>query len=169
MEGDLEAFLAAENPDEVAIYVSDAAIEGDRSALEARGTRVEDGTILVLPGKQGRAAFAAGTGTDPMPFARSAGDRDGRVEPTLDGGVCPETGSSEGENNDGDGDEAHSVRFLLAFAEEQNDEIGGIYAEGNVIHAYAQCACGTAYSDKWVVGDRPTETDRENGAEPETE
>jgi hypothetical protein len=31
--------------------------------------------------------------------------------------------------------------------------VGGVYAEGDVVHAYAQCACGTAYSDRWVVDD----------------
>jgi hypothetical protein len=32
--------------------------------------------------------------------------------------------------------------------------VGDIYAEGDVIHGYVSCSCGTAYSDKWVVGER---------------
>jgi hypothetical protein len=29
--------------------------------------------------------------------------------------------------------------------------VGGLYAEGAVVHAYAHCECGTSYSDRWVV------------------
>ena len=58
--------------------------------------------------------------------------------------------SFEGDCPEGDGDE-HAPRFVFAFAEEQNEEVGEIYAEGDVIHAYAVCECGAAYSDRWVV------------------
>ena len=39
---------------------------------------------------------------------------------------------------------------ILLFLHEE--AVGDIYAEGDVIHAYAACECGTTYSDKWVVG-----------------
>ncbi|PSQ33689.1 hypothetical protein BRD05_08325 [Halobacteriales archaeon QS_9_70_65] len=35
--------------------------------------------------------------------------------------------------------------------EEQNEAVGDLYAEGDVMHAYAACDCGTTYSEKWVV------------------
>ncbi|WP_214676352.1 DUF5807 family protein, partial [Escherichia coli] len=41
----------------------------------------------------------------------------------------------------------------VAFAEAQNEEVGGIYAEGDVIHAYAKSSEGAAFSDRWVVDD----------------
>ena len=50
----------------------------------------------------------------------------------------------------GDGDD-HDVRFVFAFVEDQNDSVGGLYADGDVMHAYAACDCGTTYSEKWVV------------------
>ncbi|MFB6159994.1 MAG: DUF5807 family protein [Haloferacaceae archaeon] len=140
----LRAFLAGARPDDVAIYLSDEALSGgDADALAEHGTRRDGGVLLVLPGERGRSAFAAGTGTDAMAFAREAMDAEGRIAPDLTGGDCP----------DADGGD-HDVRFLLAFAEERNEEVGGRYAEGDVIHAYAQCSCGRAYSDRWVAGER---------------
>ncbi|MFW6382849.1 MAG: DUF5807 family protein, partial [Haloferacaceae archaeon] len=68
---------------------------------------------------------------------------EGLIDADLTGGTCPEEASG-GE---------HTPRFVFAFAEERNEEVGGIYAEGDVIHAYAHCECGTSYSDKWVVED----------------
>lgn len=43
---------------------------------------------------------------------------------------------------------------MFAFAEEQNGEVGGLYAEGEVIHAYVACTCGQRYSDKWVADEQ---------------
>ncbi len=45
------------------------------------------------------------------------------------------------------------MKFIFSFAEAQNEEVGGIYEEGDVVHAYAKCTCGTTYSDRWVVDD----------------
>jgi len=136
-----EEFLAGDRPDEVALYVADDHAD---PALESRGLKTGDGVLLVLPGERGRSAFEAGTGVQAMTFAGQAMGREGRVAETLDGGTCPEAGD----------DETHTLQFLLAFAEEQNDEVGGQYADGDVVHAYAQCSCGVAYSDRWVVGER---------------
>lgn len=135
-----DEFLAGERLDDVALYLSDDAVD-DPGALADRGERVEDGVVLVVDGERGRSAFSAATGTDAMGFAKTAMDRDGEIHRDLTGGGCPED----------DGEGSHAVRFLLAFAEEQNEDVGGIYAEGNVIHAYAQCSCGVAYSEKWVA------------------
>ncbi|MFB6169297.1 MAG: DUF5807 family protein [Haloferacaceae archaeon] len=137
-----DQFLAGERPDEVVLYLADEAT--DAAALVDHGLETDDGVLLVLPGEQGREAFAAGTGTDAMTFAGQAMGAEGTVATTLDGGTCP----------DDDGEDDHVLRFLLAFAEEQNEDVGGQYAEGGVVHAYAQCSCGTAYSDRWTVGDR---------------
>jgi len=136
-----DEFLAGDRPDEVAMFVAE---EDAVPALAERGIETERGVLLVLPGEDGRAAFSAGTGTDAMTFAGEAMDREGRIAPTLDDGECP----------DDDGDGGHAVRFLLAFAEAENPAVGGQYAEGDVIHAYAKCDCGVAYSDRWVVGER---------------
>ncbi|WP_290814791.1 DUF5807 family protein [Halovivax sp.] len=138
------AFLAGERPDDVAIYLSEAAAD-DLEKLASVGERVDGGVRIVVDGERGRNAFRAATGVEAMAFAKEAMGTDGDVAPDLAGGTCPE--ADAGEDTDGD----HATRFVFAFAEAQNEEVGGIYAEGDVIHAYAQCACGTAYADKWVA------------------
>ena len=136
-------FLAGQRPEDVALYIADAAVD-DPDVLDAYGEQVDDGTLIVVDGEKGRGAFQAATGTDAMGFAKQAMGTEGEIGEDLTGGACPEA----------DGDGEHATRFVFAFAEEQNEEVGGLYAEGDVIHAYAQCECGTAYSHKWVAGER---------------
>ncbi|MDY6818428.1 MAG: DUF5807 family protein [Halobacteriales archaeon] len=136
---DLTAFLAGERPDDVAFFLADDVLSSPESLAEYA---VEGGVLLVVDGERGRNLFSELTGTDAMGFAQTAMGRTGSIDDDLTGGDCP----------DGPGD-AHEVRIIFAFAEEQNDEVGGIYAEGDVIHAYAHCACGAAYSDRWIVGE----------------
>ncbi len=137
-----EAFCAGERPDDILVYLADGAVS-DPEALGEHGESVTDGTVLVLPGESARDAFRSATGIDPMAFARQAGDTEGDVERTLLGATCPAEGSA------GDG---HDTRFIFAFAEPQNEAAGGLYAEGDVIHAYVACTCGETYSDRWVAG-----------------
>ena len=33
----------------------------------------------------------------------------------------------------------------------EDEAVGDLYAEGDVMHAYAACDCGTTYSEKWVT------------------
>ena len=136
-----EQFLAGERPDDVAVFLSESFVD-DPDALEGKGERVEDGVLIVVEGDSGREAFKAATGMDAMNFAGAAMGTEGHIDDDLAGGVCPnaEPGS-------------HEIQFTFAFAEERNEDVGGIYAEGDVIHAYAYCTCGTAFSDKWVVGE----------------
>jgi len=143
----LASFLAGDRLDDVAIYVHDQYL-GDDHALTEAGIAVDDGVVLVVPGDKGRSAFEGATGLDPMQFSKMAMDRDGEIDPELAGGDCPDAG---GDGEDGDD---HFVEFIFAFAEAQNEAVGGLYAEGDVLHAYAHCACGTNYSQKWVVGTR---------------
>ncbi len=141
----LEAFLAGDRLDDVVLFISDAYLEDD-SRLRSVGTETDGGVRLVLDGEKGRSAFQAGTGMDAMAFAKEAMGNDGSIARTLDGGECPFA--------DAEPETDHTVRFVFAFAEAQNEEVGGIYAEGDVVHAYAHCACGESYSDRWVVGER---------------
>ena len=134
-----ESFLAGDRPDDVLVYLHEGGIGSVEDLLEI-GIRVEDGVVLVLPGTEGKAAFGSATGLDPMEFAGAAMDTDGEIDDDCTGGACPA----------GDGDD-HYVRFVFAFAEEQNEGAGGLYAEGDVMHAYAACDCGTTYSEKWVL------------------
>ncbi|WP_254766627.1 DUF5807 family protein [Salinilacihabitans rarus] len=134
-----EEFLAGERPEDVVLFLSEAAVDDDR--LAEFGERVDGGTLLVVDGERGRNAFRAATGVGAMEFAGAAMQVEGVVDDDLAGGTCPDA-------PDG-GD--HEVRFVFAFAEERNEEVGGIYAEGPVVHAYAQCACGTRYSDRWAI------------------
>ena len=138
-EARYESFLAGDRPDDVLVYLHEDGVGSVEDLLEI-GTRVDDGVVLVLPGDDGRAAFESATGLDPMAFAGAAMDTDGDVGDDCTGGHCPA---------DDGGD--HYARFVFAFAEAQNEAVGDLYAEGDVMHAYAACACGTTYSDKWVV------------------
>jgi hypothetical protein len=141
--GALAAFLAGERLDDVAIFLADDYLD-EEGRLAEIGDPVDGGVVLVVPGEKGRRAFASGTGMDAMEFAQGAMSVDGEIAHGLDGGECPESG---------DGD-AHTVEFIFAFAEEENQGVGGMYADGDVMHAYAHCTCGTSYSHKWVIGDR---------------
>jgi len=148
MSGDrYGAFLAGDRPDDILVYLHEEGIGSIDELLEI-GTRVEDGVVLVLPGDEGKAAFESATGLDAMDFAGTAMERDGHVADDCTAGVCPDAG--DGRSTDRGSDD-HYVEFVFAFAEEQNDAVGGLYAEGDVVHGYAACACGTTYSDKWVA------------------
>lgn len=137
---DREAFCAGERPDHVALFVADDALEADAS-LPADAEPVDGGQFLVVPGRRGRALFAEAVGEDVMAFARAAGDRTGRVDVDLLDGTCP----------DADGG-THGLAVLFSFVEAQNEELGGRYAAGDVVHAYVRCRCGTRYADRWVAG-----------------
>lgn len=141
MDQQHRAFLSGERPEDVLIYLNDAVVS-NADALAEHGDRVDGGTVLVLPGERGRSVFEQIVGVPPMTFAGTAMETDGTVADDCTGGECPNAAT--------DGD--HRVRVLLAFAEEQNEEAGGLYAAGDVIHAYAGCVCDTTYSDRWVVG-----------------
>ncbi|QSG01553.1 DUF5807 family protein [Natranaeroarchaeum sulfidigenes] len=133
-------FLAGERTEDVAFFLADEAVDNP-DKLDGFGERVDGGHLLIVDGEAGRAAFQSATGTDAMGFAKKAMGTEGEIDRSLTGGTCPDGAD-------------HDVRFVFAFAEEQNEEVGGLYGEGDVIHAYAQCDCGTAYSHKWVVGER---------------
>jgi hypothetical protein len=137
----LEEFLAGERPDDVAFFVADAAVD-DADPLADAGDRVDGGTAFVVDGERGRAAFDAAVGVDPFEFAQGASGTESHVDRSLSAGDCPE----------GDGDD-HAVRFAFAFVQSETPDAGGRYAEGDVVHAYARCACGASYSDRWVAGD----------------
>ncbi len=142
-----EEFLAGDRPDDVALFLAESFVDDDR--LAEFGDQVDGGVLIVVDGERGRNAFQAATGTEAMQFAGSAMQVEGIIDGDLTGGTCPDE-PSEGDSSEA-ADDDHEVQFVFAFAEEQNEEVGGIYAEGDVIHAYAQCRCGTAYSDRWAV------------------
>lgn len=133
----LEEFVAGERLDDVALFLASSYVDDDR--LASFGDSVDGGVVIVVDGERGRNAFRAATGVDAMAFAQSAMATEGDIEGDLAGGTCPDESA----------DDTHEVQFVFAFAEAQNEEAGGLYAEGDVIHAYAQCTCGTAYSDRW--------------------
>jgi hypothetical protein len=133
---ELDAFLAGDRLDHVALFLTDDYLD-DPGGLADYGTDVAGGVVLVVPGEKGRQLFSAGTGMDAMAFAKEAMGTEGDIDHGLTGGTCPDCGED--------------VAFVLAFAEAQNEEVGGIYAEGDVIHAYAACPDGTAFSDRWLV------------------
>ncbi len=142
---DRQEFLAGERPEDVLMYFAETAVSDVGSLADtANGDRVDGGAVIVVDGEQGRSAFQNVTSHDPMQFAQEAMDADGTVDADCTGGVCPAADSTD----------THEARFVFAFAEEQNEQVGDLYAEGDVVHAYVSCSCGQAYSDRWVVGAR---------------
>ncbi|MFB6096310.1 MAG: DUF5807 family protein [Haloferacaceae archaeon] len=141
----LDEFLAGERLEDVALFLSEAFLDAD-SRLRKIGEEVDDGVVVVVDGEKGRQAFAAGTSMGAMEFAQTAMDTEGEIDRDLGGGECPTA-------NPADDPENHRTEFVFAFAEAQNEEVGGLYAEGDVLHAYAHCECGTAYSDRWLLGE----------------
>lgn len=137
-----EPFLAGDRPDDIALYVADSMLSGDADDLTEYGERVDDGMVLVVPGDQGRSLVAEVLDVDAMAFAQEAMGQDGDVAPDLTTGSCPV--------NDPDA-AGHAVQFVFSFVEPTHEDVGGRYAEGPVVHAYAACSCGHAYSDRWTV------------------
>ena len=146
MDTQRQEFLAGERPEDVLIFLSEREVS-DLDTLADHGERVSDGIVIVLDGEQGRNVFERMVGVEAMGFAGAAMDTDGTIAADCTDGECP---SKHPDEPDAD----HQVRFLFSFAEEQNEEVGGIYASGDVIHAYVSCTCGTTYSDRWVVGEQ---------------
>jgi hypothetical protein len=136
---DREAFLAGERPTDVHAFLHEGAVSNVET-LESHGERVKDGVVLVLDGDEARGIFQRATGIDPMALAREAMGTEGDIDADCAGGICPACGADP--------------NFVFAFAEEQNEEAGGLYAEGAVIHAYAVCECGERYTEKWVASER---------------
>ncbi|KYH27876.1 hypothetical protein HAPAU_05510 [Halalkalicoccus paucihalophilus] len=135
-----EEFLAGDRPEDVAIYLAEDVVD-DIGKLADYGEDAGEGIVLVVPGESGRNAFSKVAGTDAMAFAKEAMDAEGEIDADLTGGVCPACGADD-------------LDYVFAFAEERNEEVGGLYAEGDVIHAYARCGCSSAFSDRWVAGER---------------
>ena len=132
----LDEFLAGERLDDVALFLTHDYLDSEGTLAE-HGEEVADGVVLVVDGERGRSLFKSGTGMDAMEFAKQAMDSDGVIDRDLGGATSPD---------------GADIQFIFAFAEAQNEEVGGIYAEGDVIHAYAYSTDGTAFSDRWVVG-----------------
>jgi hypothetical protein len=141
-----EQFLAGERHDDVLMYFTgDSLTDSGSDTLAEKGEAVDDGYVLVVEGEKGRGAFQAATGIDPLGFSKRASGTDGEIAAELTDATCP---------HEGEDDETHDLKFIFSFSEAQNEEVGGIYAEGDVVHAYAACTCGEAYSDKWHIGSR---------------
>lgn len=154
-------FLAGDRPEDVLLFIAESAVS-DLGTLAQHGEQVQRGVVLVLEAERGRSAFEGATGVDPMTLASSAMGAEGALDLDAFEGECPEATADRDSDGEGSVDEAgdaeatteeHAPRFVFGFAEERNEEAGGIYAEGDVIHAYAVCTCGTAYSDRWVANE----------------
>lgn len=137
-QAEYEAFIAGRRPDDVLFFLAETDDDLDGSVPDD-GHAVPGGRVYVVPGDRGRRAFSAATGTDVMSFARSAMGTTGEIDTGLNRGTCPECGETD------------HPRHLFAFAEARNEDVGGMYARGPVVHAYAACPCGAVYSDRWVA------------------
>jgi hypothetical protein len=140
-----QSFLSGDRPDDIALFLSDTFVD-DIESLAEYGERAEDGIVLVVDGETGRQVFETATSMQAMDFAGQAMGREGEIAPDLSGGRCPDRGT----------DDEHRAQFVFSFVEEQNTDVDGLVAEGDAVFAYAYCSCGTAYSHRWLVGERPT-------------
>lgn len=147
MNPERQRFLDGDSPEDVLLFFAESAVS-DLGTLAQHGEQVSRGVVLILEAERGRSAFEGATGIDPMTLASAAMNSEGQIDLHGFEGSHPE---ADADSRDGD---EHAPRFVFAFAEEPNDEVGGIYAEGDVIHAYAVCECGTAYSERWVADER---------------
>jgi hypothetical protein len=145
-----ESFLRGNRHDDVVLFLSDGTLDAD--TLSRLTTPVENGDVLVINGEDGRQAFEAATGIEAMSFAQTAMETRGHIARDLTGGECPERGVDPS---------MHETEFIFAFSEPQNSAVGGLYERGDVVHAYAHCACGCNYADKWVIG-----SETETGVQP---
>jgi len=139
-----EEFLAGERHGDVTIFLH-ADANAELEDLAAAGIETDDGAFIVIDGEQGRSVFQTATGRDPVGLASEARENESHVEADLTGGECP---SDEDESSD------HFSKYIFAFSEAQNEAVDGIYAEGDVMHAYVVCNCGTTYADKWLLDER---------------
>ncbi len=136
-------FLAGERPEDVLFFLHEDAVSNP-GALAEYADEVEDGHVLVLPGDDGRSAFQSATGIDDGTGSAGDGNR-GRHRRRPD-----RRGLSD--RRGGAGERPHDpIRLRLRRGTERGRR--RLYAEGDVVHAYAVCACGERYSDKWVVGE----------------
>lgn len=139
-----EAFLAGDRPDDVAIFLSaDSVDDPDELGSIGRAERVSGGVVLIVPGEKGRDVLSRLTGRDAMAFAQAAGETRSQIDRDLTDGVCPDATDVD----------PHDPVVIFAFVQEANEEVGGLYAEGPVVHAYAACDCGTSYSERWIAGE----------------
>lgn len=139
---DRTSFLAGDRPSDIAVYLHEQSLSNP-DVLSEHAEAVEDGLVLVLPGDDGRSVIQSAAGFDPMALAQAAMDTTGDVAHDLTGGTCPAATDAP--------DESHTIEFVFAFAEAKNEAAGGLYAEGDVIHAYAACECGERFSEKWIA------------------
>lgn len=146
MDSQRQEFLSGERPEDVLIFLSEGEVS-NLDSLADHGERVNGDLVIVLDGEEGRSVFERMVGVEAMSFAGTAMDTEGTISSDCTSGECP---SKHPDEPDAD----HQVRFLFAFTEEQNEAVGGLYADGDVIHAYAACTCETTYSDRWVVEER---------------
>lgn len=148
-----ESFLCGNRHDDIALFLAEGTLNAD--TLSRMTDSVAGGDILVVNGDDGRQAFEAATGTEAMSFAQQAMKTQSHIARDLAGGECPERSADPG---------MHTVEFIFAFSEPQNEAVGGLYERGDVIHAYAHCVCGSNYADKWVIG-----SETETGVQPDEE
>jgi len=144
-----EEFLAGERHEDIAVFIHEDAAT-DLDALADHGTAVDNGIVIVVDGDRGRSVFQSVAGLDPMKLAGEARETEGHVDADLAGGECPAANGDGGDDADD-----HYPRFVFAFSEAQNDDVDGIYTEGDVMHAYVSCSCGSTYSDRWLIDERP--------------
>lgn len=139
-------------PGETAVY---EAVEPSKSSLSNIAEGLDGSATSRRSSRAGRPSPSPSYSTTPWSMtprlsratltpSGAAGDHDGRVERDLSAGDCPDAEADPG---------GYEARLVFAFAEAQNESVGELYAEGPVIHAYVQCACGTRYEDKWVAQD----------------
>ncbi len=180
---DLAAFLAGRRPDHVVIVLADELLAEPEALEEyaepvANGLALvlpghRGRSVFRRATGHDPMAFARDASDRESPIARDLSGGDCPEAPgadandDVDDAGVPAAGDGDGEGNGGapgdvgdpDGDVeagdrgAHYPTVVFSFAEARNEDIGGLYARGDVVHAYAQCACGARYADRWVAGE----------------
>ena len=145
-----DEFLAVNRHDDIVLFLSEHVVD-EHSAIRDQALSVETGCVLTISGTRAQQIVESAIGMGPMAFAKKAMGTRVHVDRELKDAACPS------------GHTDHETEFILAFSEAENQAVGGLYAQGPVIHAYTQCSCGALAADKWVA-DAPTETGVQPGS-----
>lgn len=134
-------FIAGEKPKHILLYHGIGAGKlPDQAAKLAHD--IEDGHVMVLPAAMAQEIADKVLIPDLSTFSERSRERGGAIESFLTAGTCPEAM---------DNGKGHTLEQIFAFVQPKDELLGGIYAKGDVMHAYALCSCQTYYSDRWVV------------------
>ncbi|WP_254280489.1 DUF5807 family protein [Haloarcula marina] len=140
-----EQFIAGNRPGHIMLFQHENATSLPDDASKVAKNAAE-GKMIIQPAVMARDLIDKVLVPNISQFTELSQKRQGNIEPYLTSGDCPEANSNH--------DEDHIIEQLFAFVQPKHNSLGGIYADGDVMHAYARCSCQVHYSDRWVIASK---------------